>query len=112
MRDYYDLGPFSRPITTSSPDAQRWFDRGLLWCYAFNHEEAVRCFRRAADHDDACAMAHWGIAHASGNNYNKKWEDFVPDELREAVIAARRATEAALARRDHASPGCCICTSR
>ncbi|GIS90326.1 MAG: hypothetical protein CM1200mP20_03670 [Pseudomonadota bacterium] len=24
-------------------------DRGLIWCYGFNHEEAVECFRRAAN---------------------------------------------------------------
>jgi hypothetical protein len=28
--DYpYDLGRYSRKVTTSSPDTQRWFDRGL-----------------------------------------------------------------------------------
>lgn len=27
--DYFDLGPFSRTITTHSPGAQVWFDRGL-----------------------------------------------------------------------------------
>ena len=40
--DYpYDLGPYSRKVTTSSTDAQRWFDRGLNWCFGFHHEEAV-----------------------------------------------------------------------
>jgi hypothetical protein len=38
---YYDLGSYSRPITTTSPDAQLWFDRGLIWVYAYNHEEGV-----------------------------------------------------------------------
>ena len=41
----YDLGTFSRAVSTRSAEAQRWFDRGLVWCYAFGHEEAVRCFR-------------------------------------------------------------------
>ena len=95
--EYYDLGSHRRTVTTSSAEAQRWFDRGLVWSYAFHHEEAVACFERAVRADPDCAMAHWGIAHASGNNYNKKWEDFAPDELREAVIATRRAAEAALA---------------
>lgn len=48
MSDYYDLGTYSRPVTTRSAQAQRWFDRGLLWRYAFHHEESVRCFRSAA----------------------------------------------------------------
>ena len=46
--DYdYDLGDYRRPVTTSSPAAQLWFDRGLAWTYGFNHEEAVACFERA-----------------------------------------------------------------
>ena len=47
MSDYYDLGPYTRPVTTSSKEAQLWFDRGLLWCYGYNHDEAVRCFEEA-----------------------------------------------------------------
>jgi tetratricopeptide (TPR) repeat protein len=104
MSDYYDLGTFSRPVTTNSPAAQVWFDRGLLWCYGFNHEEAVRCFRKAAEDDPGCAMAHWGIASASGPNYNKRWEDFAEAELHEAVATTRRATKAALAHMDSATP--------
>lgn len=104
MTEYYDLGKYSRPVTTSSPDAQLWFDRGLIWYYGFNHEEAVRCFRKAAEHDDACAMAHWGIATASGSNYNKRWEDFEATELRQALVTAREATQAALTHAPGAAP--------
>lgn len=68
MSDYYDLGTYSRLVTTHSTEAQVWFDRGLLWCYSYNHEEAVRCFRKAAENDKACAMAYWGIAYASGTS--------------------------------------------
>ena len=46
MTGYFDLGSHHRPMPASSPDAQLWFDRGLIWAYAFNHEEAVRCFER------------------------------------------------------------------
>ncbi|HQV29531.1 MAG TPA: tetratricopeptide repeat protein [Thermoflexales bacterium] len=104
MGDYFDLGRHTRPVSTASPMAQVWFDRGLMWCYAYNHEESVRCFRRALDHDPACAMAYWGIAYASGCNYNKKWEAFAPDELIEAVITSRRATDEALAHLAGATP--------
>jgi tetratricopeptide (TPR) repeat protein len=103
MRDYYDLGTYSRPVTTNSSEAQAWFDRGLVWCYGFNHEESVRCFRKAAEHDRGCAMAYWGVAYASGPNYNKRWEDFAEAELKEALADGRRATEAALARMDSAT---------
>ena len=76
MAGYYDLGAHRLPVTTRSPEGQLWFDRGLLWCYGFNHGEAVRCFRRALESDPDCAMAYWGIAHALGPNYNKPWDAF------------------------------------
>jgi hypothetical protein len=70
MTTYYDLGQYSRPITTKSADAQAWFDRGLIWCYGYNHEESVRCFRKAAECDPSCAMAYWGVSYAAGPNCN------------------------------------------
>jgi tetratricopeptide (TPR) repeat protein len=99
----FDLGTYGRSVTTSSSEAQRWFDRGLLWCYGYNHEASVRCFERAAELDPDCAMAHWGVAYAGGCNYNRTWKDFAPAELQEVVAFTRRATDAALARLDGAS---------
>ncbi len=96
MSDYYDLGSHHRTISTSSPEAQLWFDRGLVWTYAFNHEEAVRCFERAAEHDPGCAMAHWGIAYASGPNYNKPWEAFDDADLNQSVSTSYASTQRAL----------------
>jgi len=94
--DYYDLGNHRRTISTASTDAQRWFDRGLNWTYGFNHEEAVRCFERALEADPDCAMAHWGIAYASGPNYNKPWEAFDEEDLSTSVSVCYAATQAAL----------------
>ena len=68
---YFDLGGYSRPVTTRSAEAQLWFDRGLIWTYGFNHGEAVACFQRALDADETCAMAWWGVAYASGPNYKQ-----------------------------------------
>ena len=104
MDGYYDLGTYSRPVTTSSQEAQRWFDRGLLWCYGFNHEESIRCFAKATEVDPRCAMAYWGIAYASGCNYNKAWEAFGETELQEALVVIRAAMKNALAHVDSASP--------
>jgi Tfp pilus assembly protein PilF len=67
---YFDLGPYSRKITTTSPEAQLWFDRGLNWLFGFNHGEAIKCFQKALKHDPECAMAHWGVSYAAGPNYN------------------------------------------
>src|SRR5258707_9969560 len=78
---YYDLGPYHRPIETPSPQAQIWFDRGMVWAYAFNHEESIRCFERALALDPELAIARWGIAYAIGPNYNKAWEAFDPVDL-------------------------------
>src|ERR1043165_9238253 len=73
MTAYYDLGAYSRLVTTKSPEAQVWFDRGLNWLFGFNHGEAIKCFAKAAECDPECAMAHWGISYAAGPNYNLPW---------------------------------------
>jgi hypothetical protein len=65
MRDslsyQYNLGSYGRKITTSSEAAQVWFNRGLVWSYAFHHEESARCFEKAINEDSSCAMAYWGV---------------------------------------------------
>src|SRR6201991_4866085 len=98
---YYDLGSYHRPIETPSPQAQVWFDRGMVWAYAFNHDEAIRCFDRALELDPDLAIARWGIAYAIGPNYNKAWEAFDPVDL--AASLARARGELALARGGRAS---------
>lgn len=104
MTDYFDLGAHTRPVTTASSDAQRWFDRGLSWIYGFHHEEAIRCFERAAEADPSCAMAYWGIAYAAGPNYNKTWEMFDRVDLANAVARTHAATEQAAALAGGAQP--------
>ena len=88
--DYYDLGNYSRGVTTDSEEAQTWFDRGLVWIYGYHHEEAIVCFRRALEADPGCVMANWGIAYAVGPNYNKQWADFEAKERQEALALARQ----------------------
>ncbi|MEU9608458.1 hypothetical protein [Streptomyces sp. NPDC048057] len=92
---YFDLGSHTRPVTTSSPEAQLWFDRGLVWTYSFHHEEAARCFERAAAADPDCAMAYWGLAYALGPNYNKPWESFDARDLTRTVERTHAAVERA-----------------
>jgi tetratricopeptide (TPR) repeat protein len=92
MADYFDLGDYTRPVTTSAADAQTWFNRGLLWAYGFNHEEAAHCFEQAIDADAGCAMAYWGLAYALGPNYNKPWEAFDQTDLTTSVSRAFQAT--------------------
>jgi hypothetical protein len=99
----FDLGTYTRRVSTASPTAQAWFDRGLLWSYGFNREEAVRCFELAVEHDPGCALAHWGIAYAAGPNYNKDWDAFDAVDLHaslrraDAAVTCARATAAGAA---------------
>ena len=97
MAGYYNLGTHRLPVTTRSPEGHLWFDRGLLWCYGFNHGEAVRCFRRALESDPDCAMAYWGIAHALGPNYNKPWDAFDEAEFKSVLSEAHEASSKAVA---------------
>jgi tetratricopeptide (TPR) repeat protein len=101
---HYDLGAYSRLITTSSPAAQIWFDRGLNWTFGYHHEEAVVCFQRALVHDPDCAMAHWGVAYAAGPNYNMPWLLFDETSRARALAVAYDATQAALALSDRVTP--------
>ena len=64
------LGPFHRRITTGSKRAQLFFDQGMRFLWAFNHDEATRSFARAAQLDPRCASCYWGVALTLGPNYN------------------------------------------
>jgi len=90
----YELGPLSRAVTTRSPEAQRYFDQGLAFLYGFNHDEAIRSFRRAAELDPGCAMAHWGIAIANGPHINNP---VLPPDRAQAAFEALRLAQAAVA---------------
>lgn len=84
------LPPLSHPIATSSLEAQKFFDQGLCLVYAFNHEEAVRSFARAAELDPKAAMPLWGMALALGANINDPQPDGARlQRAREAIERAR-----------------------
>ncbi len=99
----FDLGTYSRPVSTTSAEVQSWCDQGLLWAYGFTHEESVRCYQQAAALDPDCAIAHWGVAYAIGPNYNVAWDTFDEQELAEVVAAGHAAAQRALAA-THADP--------
>ncbi len=101
---YFNLGAFQRAVVTATPEARVWFDRGLTWLYGFNHEEAIVCFEKAVAADPGCVLAHWGIAHAIGPNYNKMWEVFTPEEKVAALARAHRALAEAKAALAGATP--------
>ena len=82
------LGEHHHPVSTKNPEAQRFFDQGLTYIFAFNHDEAVRSFKRAAELDPNMAMAYWGIALALGPNINL---DVDPEREKAAYEAVQKA---------------------
>ncbi len=102
--DHFDLGPYGRPVTTHSAEAQRWFDIGLNWCYGFNHEEGSRAFERALEADPGCAMAHWGAAYAVGPFYNLTWKEHGAVEADRAARTGYHHLRRARASAEAASP--------
>ena len=82
------LGSLHHPTSTKNPEAQHYFDQGFRMIYGFNHEEAVRSFKRAAELDPQMAMAWWGVAYALGPNIN---QDVDPDREKSAYDAVQKA---------------------
>ena len=92
------IGAAHRAITTSSADAQAYFDQGLRFMWVFNHDEATRSFAKAAELDPNCASCFWGVSLTVGPNYNLP---FLREErAKVAFEALRLATKNA----PHASP--------
>ena len=91
------LGNYHHPITTKNSEAQTYFNQGLTLLYGFNHDEAARYFRRAAELDPEAAMPYWGLALSIGPNYN----DTAVDEGR--AQATYDAVQQAVARASKAS---------
>ena len=96
------MGNHHHAITTADPDAQRYFDQGLVIDFAFNHAESARSFRAAQNLDPTCAICFWGEALALGPNINvtSNGKVVMSDEERTAAYAA---IQKALALKDHAS---------
>jgi tetratricopeptide (TPR) repeat protein len=82
---FADIGSHHRPVSTQSPAAQSYFDQGLTWLFAFNHDEAIRSFKEAARLDPQLAIAWWGVAVSYGPHINLP---LVSDENAKAAWAA------------------------
>jgi tetratricopeptide (TPR) repeat protein len=92
------LGEHHHPVSTANAEAQRYFDQGLTLAFAFNHEAAIRAFKRAAELDPNLAMAHWGVAMALGPNINldidAEREKLAYEAVQKALSLSAKATEA------------------
>lgn len=76
-------------ISSSSPEAQEYFNQGLMLSYGFNHAEAARSFYEAIRSDSSCAMAYWGYAYVLGPNYNGGMEEDNFQRAYEASVKAQ-----------------------
>src|SRR5207302_9031146 len=84
------LGDLHHPVSTSNAEEQKFFDQGLRFIYAFNHDEAARSFGHAAELEPKLAMAYWGVAEAVGPNYNDPASD---DRFAAAHTAIQKAVD-------------------
>src|SRR5215472_19269530 len=84
------LGDLHHPVSTHNSQAQQFFDQGLRFIYAFNHDEAARSFQHAAELDPKLAMEYWGLAEAVGPNYNDPAD---PERYKRAHDAIQRAVD-------------------
>ncbi len=84
------LGPFTRPISSTSTDAQAYFNQGMQMMFAFARPDAIRSFRAAWAADPACAICHWGEAWAWGSYLNEPMD---AEDAPFAYAASRRALE-------------------
>ena len=96
------MGTCTRTITTTSPDAQRYFNQGLSFLHDFSHGAAIRSFQEATRLDPTCAMAHWAIALASGPHINFPMVPPPAAELawQELELARENAAHASVVERD------------
>jgi len=84
------LGDLHHPVSTHNAEAQKFFDQGLRFIFAFNHDEAARSFQHAAELDPRLAMAYWGVAEAVGPNYNDPAD---PQRYKRAHEAVQKAVD-------------------
>ena len=82
------LGTFSKPMSSTSKEAQAFFDQGFQMMYSFAKPEAVRSFRESWKRDADCAICYWGEAWAWGSYLNAP---MTPEESPHAYAAAQKA---------------------
>ena len=92
------LGGIDHPVTTKNTEAQKYFNQGLMYLYAFNHAEGINSFKHAAELDPEMAMAYWGVSLALGSNYNVSADETqlvqAYENLQKAISLAPKASQA------------------
>ncbi len=95
---YTDLGDHHHAISSTVPQAQKYFDQGMRLVFGFNHGEAIRAFQEAGRLDPNCAICYWGAALAYGPHVNAPMDSAsgvaAYAMLQKAVALAPRASAA------------------
>jgi tetratricopeptide (TPR) repeat protein len=98
------MGTVHLAITTSSPEAQQFFDQGLAQMHSFWAREAERSFLQAAALDPAAPMPQWGIAMVAAGDWRPRFQidtlgaffgKQVAPATSRARVAAKKAVELA-----------------
>jgi tetratricopeptide (TPR) repeat protein len=92
------LGKFTRPISSTNPEAQAYFTQGFQLMYAFAKQDATRSFREAEKRDPDCAICYWGEAWSWGSYLNGPMQAF------EAPFAYEAAQKALKLAPGHSTP--------
>jgi len=96
------MGVVHLAITTSNPEAQKFFDQGLAQMHSFWAREAERSFLQAAALDPDAPMPYWGIAMVAGGDWRPRFQidllnsafgKQVPPAMARARAAAEKALE-------------------
>lgn len=77
------------PITTKSPEAQKFFTQGVAQQHGFWYFEAERSHRQASALDPDAAMPYWGMALANVNN-EKRAKGFLAKAVERKAKASKR----------------------
>src|SRR5947207_2768094 len=96
------MGTAHVPITTTNPEAQKFFDQGVAQMHSFWAREAERSFLQAAALDPAAPMPQWGVAMVAAGDWRPRFQlDLlsqvvgrqVPPATSRARVAAQKAVE-------------------
>jgi tetratricopeptide (TPR) repeat protein len=87
------LGEHQHPIASAKPEAQKFFNQGLILTFGFNHAEAIRAFEKAHELDPKSPMPLWGKALTLGPNYNIDIDPAREKLAFETIQAARKLAE-------------------
>ena len=82
-------GNYSRPISTESKMAQKFFDQGLRFAWSFYFPESIASYQQAAIYDPEHPMPYWGMAHAMGPNPNSRYAQMPDDPKGEGLKPSR-----------------------